>query len=159
MLAHLGKFATEGAEGMALERFWHPAFSWYGPSGIGTCRGVAGFRNCHQIPFLNAMPDRVGGTAGMGHLFGDGDYVGFTGWPGMNMSVTGDGWLGIAPSGQRITMRSLDFWRCEGAAIRENWVLVDLLHVYAQLGVDVFARVRELGKARAPFASPPERSA
>jgi len=148
MLVHLSKFASEGVEGMALERFWHPAFSWYGPSGIGTCRGIAGFRNWHQIPFLNAMPDRTGGTAGAGHLFGDGDYVGFTAWPGMNMSLTGDGWLGIAPSGKLLTMRSLDFWRCQGSLIRENWVLVDLLHVYAQLGVDVLARMRELGKAR-----------
>jgi hypothetical protein len=28
--------------------------------------------------------------------------------------------------------------------IRENWVLVDLLDVYNQLGVDVLARMREL---------------
>ena len=46
------------------------------------------------------------------------------------------------PSGQEITMRSLDFWRVEGDLIRENWVLVDLLDVYYQLGVDVFARLR-----------------
>ena len=152
MLVHLGKHATEGVAGMALDRFWHPAMSWYGPSGIGTCRGIEGFRNWHQIPFLNAMPDRTGGTAGRGHLFADGDYVAFTGWPGMSMSVTGDGWLGIAPSGREITMRSLDFWRCEGSTIRENWVLVDLLHAHAQLGVDVFARLREFNKARAPRA-------
>jgi hypothetical protein len=66
----------------------------------------------------------------------------------MQMTVTGDGWLGIAPSGQEITMRSLDFWRLEGELIRENWVLVDLLDVYEQLGVDVFARLREFNKAR-----------
>ena len=148
MLVHLGKFATEGVGGMALERFWHPAFSWYGPSGIGTARGVAGFRNWHQIPFLNAMPDRTGGTAGRGHLFADGDYVAFTGWPGMSMTVSGDGWLGIAPAGREITMRSLDFWRCEGELIRENWVLIDLPHVWHQLGVDVLGRMRELAKAR-----------
>jgi hypothetical protein len=66
----------------------------------------------------------------------------------MQMTVSGDGWLGIAPAGQEITMRSLDFWRVEGDLIRENWVLVDLLNVYAQLGVDVFARLREFNKAR-----------
>jgi hypothetical protein len=66
----------------------------------------------------------------------------------MQMTVTGDGWLGIAPSGQKITMRSLDFWRVEGTLIRENWVLVDLLDIYAQLGVDVFARLCEFNKAR-----------
>ena len=45
-------------------------------------------------------------------------------------------------------MRSLDFWRLEGGLIRENWVMVDLLHMYDQIGVDVFARLREFNKAR-----------
>ena len=62
----------------------------------------------------------------------------------MEMTVTGDGWLGIAPSNTAITMRSLDFWRIENGLIRENWVLVDLLHAWRQVGVDVLARMREI---------------
>ena len=89
------------------------------------------------------MPDRRG-LIERGHFFAQGDYVAFTAWPGMEMHVTGDGWLGIAPSGQKITMRSLDFWRVEGDLIRENWVCVDLLDVWHQLGVDVLARMRQL---------------
>lgn len=147
MLAGLGNFAEGGADAMRLEDYWHPRFSWYGPSGIGTGRGIAGFRNWHQIPFLNAMPDRVG-SLGQGNLFGDGNYVGFTAWPGMHMTISDNGWLGIAPANQKITMRSLDFWRCENGLIRENWVLVDILDVYRQIDVDVFARLREFNKAR-----------
>jgi predicted ester cyclase len=143
----LGNFASGGVEAMRLGDFWHERCSWYGPSGIGTGRGINGFRNWHQIPFLNGMPDRVGDAA-TPHLFADGDYVAFTAWPGMRMTVSGDGWLGIAPVGRRITMRSLDFWRCESGLIRENWVLIDLLDVYHQIGVDVFARMREFNKAR-----------
>ena len=45
-------------------------------------------------------------------------------------------------------MRSLDFWRLEGGLIRENWVLVDLLDVYRQVGVDVLGRLGEFNKAR-----------
>lgn len=134
-------------EAMELETYWHPKMLWYGPAGIGSMRRVSGFRNWHQIPFLKAMPDR-GVNMDKGIMFGDGNYVGFTGWPGMKMTVSGDGWLGIAASDQAITMRSLDFWRCENGLIRENWVLVDLLHVYTQLGVDVFERLRELTVAR-----------
>ena len=46
-------------------------------------------------------------------MFGDGNYVAVTGWPDMQMTISGDGWLGIAPSTKAITLRSLDFWRCE----------------------------------------------
>ena len=79
---------------------------------------------------------------------GDGDYVGFTGWPGMRMTLTGDGFLGMPPTNQPLEGRSLDFWRCENGLIRENWVLVDILHLYHQIGVDVFARMRELTPER-----------
>ena len=142
MLQRLSRFADGGVKAMALDQYWHPKMNWYGPSGIGTNRRIQGFRNWHQIPFLAAMPNRRG-SGGKGALFGDGEYVGFTAWPGMTATITGDGWMGIAPAGQEITMRSLDFWRCEEGLIRENWVLVDLLDVYRQIGVDVFRRMEE----------------
>ena len=141
--------STESVEAMQLDRYWHPKMNWYGPAGIGTARQVRGFRLWHQIPFLNGMPNRHG-IIEAGAFFAEGDYVGFTAFPGMVMNISGDGWLGIAPSNQGITMRSLDFWRCENGMIRENWVLVDLLHVYHQLGVDVFKRMKEYTYARQP---------
>lgn len=146
MLAGLKK-SPQGVEVMELDKYWHPKFNWYGPAGIGSMRRISGFRNWHQIPFLNAMPDR-GSSDKARYFFGDADYVGITAWPGMQMTISDNGWLGIAPSNQQITMRSLDFWRCENGLIRENWVLVDLLHVYHQIGVDVFARMREYTYAR-----------
>ena len=153
MLEHLQRFPSQGGpEVMQMPRFWHPRMTWYGPAGIGTARGVQGFRNWHQIPFLNAMPDRgLNQDAVTLHFFGDRNFAAVTGWPDMYQSVTGGGWLGIAPAGQKIAMRSLDFWRVEEGLIRENWVLVDLLHVYDQIGVDVFARMREFNKARLGF--------
>jgi predicted ester cyclase len=144
MLTDLSRHPRSGGpEVMQLERYWHPRMNWYGPAGIGTARRIVGFRNWHQIPFLKAMPDRGSSDLEQSAMFGDGAYVAVTGWPDMRMTITGDGWLGIAPSNQAITMRSLDFWRCENGLIRENWVLVDLLHVYRQIGVDVFSRMRE----------------
>ena len=153
MLEHMTRHPSKGGpEVMEMPRFWHERMSWYGPSGIGTGRGVEGFRNWHQIPFLSAMPDR-GQYSGetTHHFFADRNYAAVTGWPNMMQTVSHDGWLGIAPSGKRVAMRSLDFWRVENGLIRENWVLVDLLHVYDQLGVDVFNRMREFNKARYGF--------
>jgi hypothetical protein len=136
-----------GIEAMGMDRYWHPKMHWYGPAGIGTARRLSGFQNWHQIPFLKAMPDRKP-LLENGAMFGDGHYVGFTAWPGMTMTISGDGWLGIAPAKQAITMRSFDFWRREGDLLRENWVLVDILSVYDQIGVDVFSRMRELTYGR-----------
>lgn len=148
MLDGLHKHATGGPEAMELHKYWHPKMTWYGPAGIGTNRRISGFRNWHQIPFLKALPDRWINDEVPSFFFGDGNYVGVTAWPGMKMTVSGDGWLGIPAAGQKIYMRSLDFWRREGDLLRENWVLVDLLHVYDQLGVDVFNRMREYTVAR-----------
>lgn len=142
MLAGL-KRSTESVEAMQLDKYWHPKMNWYGPAGIGTARGINGFRHHHQAPFLAAMPDRRAALE-KGHFFGEGNYVGFTAWPGMEMTHSGAGWLGLPPTGRQKTMRSLDFWRVEGDLIRENWVLVDLLDTYAQLGVDVLERMHQI---------------
>lgn len=135
---------------MQLETHWHPRFNWYGPTGIGTGRGIAGFRHWHQIPFLRAMPDRKLDAMGdlLSHWVGEGDYVCETGWPNMRLTLSADGWMGIAPAGREVLLKSLDFWRVENGLIRENWVLVDILDLYQQVGVDVFARLKEFNKAR-----------
>ncbi|MEM6712291.1 MAG: ester cyclase [Pseudomonadota bacterium] len=153
MLTAMKRHPSEGGpEVMEMERFWHPKMTWYGPAGIGTGRGVAGFRNWHQIPFLQAMPDRGQYVEDITyHFFGEGDYAAVTGWPNMIQTLSHDGWLGIAPSGKRITMRSLDFWRLENGLIRENWVMVDLMDMYRQIDVDVLARMRQFNKAKSGF--------
>lgn len=151
MLTALCKYPSDPDPGvMELDEFWHPRFNWYGPAGIGTMRGISGFRNWHQIPFLRGMPDRKLDAMGdlMSEWFGQGEYVCETGWPNMRLTLSDDGWMGIAPAGKEVLLRSLDFWRMENGLIRENWVLVDLLDLYAQVGVDVFARLREFNKAR-----------
>ncbi|MFK7792587.1 MAG: ester cyclase [Devosiaceae bacterium] len=153
MLEYLKRHPSQGGpEVMQMERFWHEKMSWYGPAGIGTCRGVEGFRNWHQIPFLAGMPDRGQHVDEINyHFFGDANYAAVTGWPNMIQTITHDGWLGIPPINKRITMRSLDFWRLENGKIRENWVMVDLLDMYNQIGVDVLARMREFNKVKQGF--------
>ena len=151
MITDLCRYPVEGGPDiMNLETHWHPRFNWYGPAGIGTTRGIAGFRHWHQIPFLRAMPDRKLDAMGdlMSHWLAEGDFVCETGWPNMRVTITDDGWMGIAPAGQNVLLRSLDFWRVEDGLIRENWVLVDLLDVYDQIGVKVLDRMAEFNKAR-----------
>ncbi|MEM9854397.1 MAG: ester cyclase [Pseudomonadota bacterium] len=146
MLGAMSRHPEEGGpEVMEMDRYWHPKMHWYGPAGIGTARGIEGFRRNHQIPFLSAMPDRGRYREEMVyHFFAEGDYVGVTGWPNMRQTLSDPGWLGLPGIGKEVTMKSLDFWRIENGLIRENWVLVDLIDLYQQIGVDVFARIEEL---------------
>jgi hypothetical protein len=36
----------------------------------------------------------------------------------------------------------MDFWRREGDRLDENWVMIDLIDLLLQMGLDVFARLK-----------------
>ena len=132
-----------------LAGFWHPRCCWYGSAGIGSARGHAGIRDVVLKGFRQGLSDNIR-ALDRGVFFGDHNLVAFTGWPSGTARHSGDGFLGLAATGKRFTRRSLDFWRIEEGLIRENWVMVDMVDLYRQLGVDVFARMAALcgaGKA------------
>ena len=46
MLDYMKKHPTQGGpDVMEMPRFWSERVNWYGPAGIGTARGISGFRN------------------------------------------------------------------------------------------------------------------
>lgn len=139
MIAGLMQYDGRSLDSMGQERFWDvERMMWYGPAGIGTCRGLRGFQVVHQVPFLTAFPDRVGGDHKC--RIGEGAYVGSTGWPSVRATHAGGVFLGLPPTGRRIGMRVMDFWRRDGERLAENWVFIDLLDLLLQMGVDVLAR-------------------
>jgi predicted ester cyclase len=135
-------FDGESLDSIDHDQYWAPNFGWYGPSGIGTTLGMAGFEAHHQIPFLTAFPDRKGGR----HIvrIGDGPFAVTGGWPSVKATHAGDGWLGMPATGRRVDMRVMDFYRCENGLIAENWVPIDMIHILKQIGYDVFARLAHL---------------
>jgi predicted ester cyclase len=116
--------------------YWHPDMLWYGPGGIGSTYRWEGFVKDHRAPFLSAFPDRKGGN----HYcrIGDGNYAAVSGWPSMTMTHAGD-YLGVAATDKPLTLRVMDFYRCEGGRIAENWVLLDYVDLFRQKGIDVLA--------------------
>lgn len=142
MIGELLRFDGKSLLSMHLEKHWHPDFMWYGPGGIGTTRGIAGFRKHHQGPFLQAFPDR--GVDFAESFVGEGKYAATGGWPHMTATHTGSGWLGMAPTGTAITMRVMDMWRREGKLLVENWVSIDIIDILLQMGLDVFGQMGEL---------------
>lgn len=142
MHAGLLRFDGKDIESMDHQQFWTRDFLWYGPSGIGTTRGLDGFRAHHQIPFLRAFPDRrVANHIGR---VGDGNYVITGGWPSVVATHSGPDWLALAPTGKHVDMRVMDFYRVADGLIAENWVPIDIIDIMRQLGVDVFGRMRHL---------------
>ena len=130
---------------MRMVDYWRDDFWWFGPAPIGSFCGHADYERGHQRPFLTAFPDRKGGDHKC--RIGERDYVASTGWPSVRATHSGGGWLGLAPTGKRIEMRVMDFWRREEALLAENWVFIDIPHLLLQMGVDVFGRMAELSPA------------
>jgi predicted ester cyclase len=126
------------------ESYWDPdRMVWYGPSGIGTCRTYRGFDELHQQPFYHAFP--VFGAERMGtHIaeVGDGNYAGWVGWPSVRAHHAGE-YLGIAPTGNMAEWRLMDFYRREGDRIIENWVPVDMIHLFLTMGVDLLGELEK----------------
>ncbi len=145
MIAGLMSYDGKSLKSMGMIRFWTPQFHWYGPGGIGSARGHQDYEQTHQQPFLTAFPDRIGGNHRC--RIGDGAFVASSGWPSINATHLGDGWLGIAATNKRITMRVMDFWRREGDFLSENWVFIDMIDLLQQFGIDVFAGLEADAKA------------
>lgn len=137
MLRDLSAYDPEtfqSAHQTGVDGYWHDDMLWYGPGGIGSNYRWSGFEKDHRAAFLTAFPDRVGGD----HYcrIGDGNYAAVSGWPSMTMTHRSD-YLGIAATGRSLTLRVMDFYRCAGGKIMENWVLLDYVDLFRQMGVDL----------------------
>ena len=147
MHAALGEFDGRDLDSMPHARFWTPEFMYYAGAGIGTCRGLAGFRAHHQIPFLLAFPDR----RPEGHFvrLSDGPYA-VTG--GSVLATHTGEWLGMTGTARAVRVPVMDFYRLgEDGRIAENWLPIDVLGIAAQMGHDLLGRAAHYA-GRAPTA-------
>lgn len=130
----LMQFDGKSSASIGMERYWDRGMMWFGPGGIGTTHGLDGFLKYHQEPFQNAFPDWKGAIP---FAIAEGRYMAAGGWPSIQCSHTGIAWLGQQPSGIALTMRVMDWWRREGDWLMENWIFIDIPHVFLQLGIDL----------------------
>jgi predicted ester cyclase len=139
MFSTLGAFdpATSASEGQTGPGgTWAEAMMWNGPAGIGSNDRWEGFVTDHRASFLSAFPDRQGGNRYA--RISDGAYAAVSGWPSMTMTFQGD-YLGVKADGRALTLRVMDFYRCAGGRIAENWVFLDCVDLFRQMGVDLLA--------------------
>ncbi len=124
--------ASKGQTGSS--GYWSDDMLWYGPGGVGSNYRWNGFVKDHRAAFLSAFPDRKGGN----HYcrIGDGPYAAVSGWPSMTMTHLGE-YLGVPASGKKLSLRVMDFYRCSSGQIAENWVLLDYIDLFRQIGRDI----------------------
>lgn len=142
----LNVYDQENLESMGVADYFHPRVEWYGPGGIGHCSGLKAFEDLHQKHWLHAFPDRA--VQDLDNLFAEGDYTCGTGWAGVHATHKGR-YLDCPATGKRLVVNGLDYWRRQGGQFIENWVFVDMVHLFRQFGVDLLERARALGPVAA----------
>ncbi len=140
----LNAFDSSDLASMGMRRFFHDNIKWYGPGGIGACLSLREFEDFHQKPWLVAFPDRR--VQDLDSLFAEDRLVGSSAWAGVRATHAGP-YLGEGASGKPIVVNGIDFWFRSGDRFTENWVYVDMVHLFAQMGVDLMERMRELTTA------------
>lgn len=113
--------------------FFAESFRWMGNQGCGTKNGLREFQDNWQRPFQAAFSDKVCIDEARLYM---GEWAAAFGR--QEATHSGD-FMGIAPTGKRVVIRYMDFWKVVDGRITDNWVMVDFPHVLSQLGHDVFA--------------------
>jgi predicted ester cyclase len=132
-----------------MGRFFAPDFRWMGNAGCGTKRGLRAFQDHWQRPFQAAFSDKV--CIDEARIV-QGQWMAAFG----RQEATHSGeFMGIAPTGRRVEIRYMDFWKVVDGKIVDNWVSVDFAHVMQQLGVDPFQgqgwEAYDRGERQAPY--------
>lgn len=139
LYAGLNSFDKSSLGSMGMAGFFHKNVKWYGPGGIGACLSLREFQELHQQPWLIAYPDRR--VQDLDALFAEGALLGASGWAGVRATHTGP-YLGVAATGRALEFNGIDFWLRKDGQFVENWVFVDMVHLFAQFGEDLFDRMR-----------------
>ena len=112
--------------------FFAEGFRWMGNTGCGTKTGLKEFQDNWQRPFQAAFSDKV--CIDEARLYMGEWAAAF----GRQEAVHSGVFMGVQPTGKKVEIRYMDFWKVVDGKIVDNWVMVDFPHVMAQLGVDVF---------------------
>ena len=115
-----------------IGEFFSEKFRWMGNFGCGTKSGLKEFQDNWQKPFQEAFSNKV--CIDEARLFMGEWAAAF----GRQEAIHSGEFMGIKPTGKKVEIRYMDFWKVSEGKIQDNWVMVDFPFVMKQLGVDVF---------------------
>ena len=140
----LNSYDQSDLQSMGVGQYFTQDVQWYGPGGIGACLGLKEFEELHQKPWLTAYPDRQ--VQDLDNLFAEGDFIGTSGWGAVKATHAGP-YLGCPATGNTIVTNGIDFWKRRDDKFIENWVFVDMIHLFRQFGVDLMERMKSRATA------------
>ena len=100
-----------------IGEFFADDFVWHGNRGCGTKRGLKAFQDNWQRPFQAAFSDKVAIDEARPLYMGE--------WAacfGAQHAVHSGEFMGLPPSGRKVEIRYMDFWKVRDGKIVENWV-------------------------------------
>ena len=115
-----------------IGEFFSKNFRWMGNFGCGTKSGLKEFQDNWQKPFQEAFSNKV--CIDEARLFMGEWAAAF----GRQEAIHTGEFMGIKPTGKKVEIRYMDFWKVSEGKIKDNWVMVDFPFVMKQLGVDIF---------------------
>ena len=115
-----------------IGEFFSENFRWMGNFGCGTKSGLKEFQDNWQKPFQEAFSNKV--CIDEARLFMGEWAAAF----GKQEAIHTGEFMGIKPTGKKVEIRYMDFWKVSEGKIKDNWVMVDFPFVMKQLGVDIF---------------------
>lgn len=121
---------------------WTDNAVFYGPGGIGMATNTAE-REQHVLqPFRAAFTNR---SLDIQIFDCEGGYCGATGFiKGKHVKT----WLGLEASSINIALRFAFHWRVQHGRVVGGWAVFDLPDLFTQLGLDFWAKARELAAAQ-----------
>lgn len=112
--------------------FFSEQFCWRGNQGCGVKKGLREFQDHWQRPFQAAFSEKI--CIDEARLYMGEWAAAF----GRQEAIHSGPFMGVAPTGKKVEIRYMDFWKVREGKIVDNWVMVDFPHILAQLGVDCF---------------------
>ena len=115
-----------------MGRFFAETFRWMGNAGCGYKEGLTEFQNGWQRPFQQAFSEKV--CIDEARLT-QGEWCAAF---GRQEAIHSGEFMGIKPTGKKVIIRYMDFWKVADGKIEDNYVMVDFPSIMMQLGVDPF---------------------
>lgn len=116
-----------------MGRFFAESFRWMGNAGCGFKENLKEFQENWQRPFQAAFSNKV--CIDEARLT-QGEWCAAF---GRQEAIHSGPFMGIEPTGKKVIIRYMDFWKVVDGKIVDNYVMVDFPAVMAQLGVDAFS--------------------